>query len=168
MAAERRSQKISTKIKNFFMKLNKSFLLIIATSALCTLLGVLAMKSDWKIPESWDIAIIFPAALLIISSVCFCIQLFLQRRPKKRKMESSFDEEYIHEYIKAVGTYLGSDAEEELGLYKSVAANIYLHIPEKYWMLIDRIDKQVSINNKETAWDELKSFAQFLVKNEKE
>lgn len=164
-----------TKKQNSIMTVDTLFLrmkrclfpiMVFFSVTLMTLLIVLIIEKYLDVPKNLDLSIILYTAFLIISCISLSIQLCMLWKTKRRKNKYSFDEEYVQEYIRAVGTYLGADAEEKLSLYRSVSANIYTHIPEKYWTLIDRIDAQVSINNKEAAWDELKFFARFLVTNE--
>ena len=123
-------------------------------------------------PESWDFALIIQILLSILASflavACSSVfvRLFLRWKIRKENKQSSFDEEYLQEYIRVVGPYLGAGGDEKLSLYKSEAANIYWHIPRRYWELIDEIDDDVSNGDRSAAWKDLKRFIKLVAQIE--
>lgn len=135
------------------------------------LLAVLVPKNAWKIPENWDLTLIIQSVLVAIAFISFfaCICSFIHALKRKiRNDVSSLDEACLQEYVRGVGTYLGADSDQELSLYRSVAAEIYRHIPQKYWELVDKIDDDILMDDRDAAWKDLKLFIKFIVKNEGE
>ena len=136
------------------------------------MLFALILKGDWKAPEDWDVNLIFLMLLFtiafafLVAAICFFVQFLLKKKTRNRNGASSFDEKCLQEYIRGVGAYLGSDSDQELSLYRYVAADIYRHIPQKYWDLVDKIDDDISIDDRNAAWKDLKFFIKFIVRNE--
>lgn len=170
---QKKQKRMMDAIKNFLLRWHNLIMLTTIYSFIL-LLVVLINKSDWKVPENWDLTLIISivlsviAAIFLITCAYFFVQFFLKLRARNRNNLSSLDEEYLQEYVRGVGTYLGSDSDQELSLYKSVAADIYRHIPQKYWDLVDKIDDDISTYNKDTAWKDLKLFIKLIVRNEEE
>lgn len=170
-SANQKSKKAT--IKDFLLKW-RSLIIIIAIYSLTLLLTILIYKSDWKVPENLDFTLIISIVLsaivsiLLIACVYFFVQLFLKRKARRGNSASSIDENCLQEYIRGVSTYLGSASDQEFSLYKSVAADIYRHIPQKYWDLVDKIDEDISMDDRISAWKDLKLFVKLLVRDEKE
>ena len=91
--------------------------------------------------------------------------LLKSRRKQKKEL---FDAEYVQEFFHAVGRYLDgfeNVAKPSASTYKSMAADIYRHIPSKHWMLIEKIDQAIAIDDTKAAWESLKLLSQSLAEN---
>lgn len=166
-----RENKKTTLLK--FLKRHSNLILIVVAMLFCIpLIYFLVQKNDWKVPENWDFTLIIQAGasmlagFLAMACIDVFVRLFLRWKIKKENGQSSFDEEYLQEYIRVVGTYLGAVGDEKLSLYKSVAADIYRHIPRKYWELVDEIDDDVSKGDRSAAWKDLKRFIKLIAQIE--
>lgn len=118
------------------MKLKKYIFQVTSTVMFCSfaqLLFEIYMRDDLKLLENLGLRILLALSVFCFSSVHLFVLLLKKNqelKKNKEKKEFSYDEEYIQEYIKTVGTYLGTE-EKERNLYSSVAAGIYLHTPHE-------------------------------------
>ncbi len=94
------------------------------------------------------------AMTLIVSLASLLIQVISLFKRREKQKKELLDTKYVQEFFHAVGAYLdGYDhiSPAEISSYRTMASDIYRHIPSKHWMLIEKIDQAIIKDDTQAA-----------------